>query len=170
MCASAEDGGDRPAHRRRGARLQQPAAGDRRQPADAGSKDVAGNPRARAAACRTRWRGVARGAKLAAQLLAFARRQPLEPRVDQSRPADPRHGRHAAPRARRGRRDRDRGRRRAVEHARRPGQVENALLNLAINARDAMDGARQADHRGRQRLPRRRLRRAARGGARRASM
>ena len=32
-----------------------------------------------------------------------------------------------------------------------PAQIENALLNLAINARDAMDGARQADDRGRQR-------------------
>ena len=38
-----------------------------------------------------------------------------------------------------------------------PLQVENALLNLAINARDAMDG-RQADDRSRQRRARRRLR------------
>ncbi len=84
--------------------------------------------------------GVARGAKLAQQLLAFGRRQPLEPRViDLGRFLE----------------TLDELLRRAlgeeVEIATRaapglwntlvdPGQVENALLNLAINARDAMDG------------------------------
>lgn len=84
--------------------------------------------------------GVERGAKLASQLLAFGRRQPLEPKVVDV-------GRLVA-----GMEDllrRSIGE--AVEIAVRvepslwkayvdPTQVENALLNLAINARDAMNG------------------------------
>ncbi|MGN2253551.1 PAS domain-containing protein [Frateuria sp. GZRe12] len=81
---------------------------------------------------------VERGAKLAAQLLAFARRQPLKPRVlDVSRLLH----------------DMDDMLRRVLGEAvvlttdaqaalwhvcADPGQMENALLNLAINARDAM--------------------------------
>ncbi len=84
---------------------------------------------------------VRRGARLAQQLLAFGRRQPLQPQVVNV-------GRFIS----------------GVEEMLRrtlgeqieirvvvepglgntlvdPGQVENALLNLAINARDAMDGA-----------------------------
>ncbi|MBQ1762313.1 MAG: response regulator, partial [Aquincola sp.] len=85
--------------------------------------------------------GVARGAKLASQLLAFGRRQPLEPKVVNL-------GRLM--------REMDDMLRRALgeEIALEtvvsgglwntfidPGQVENAVLNLAINARDAMGGA-----------------------------
>jgi PAS domain S-box-containing protein len=84
--------------------------------------------------------GVARGSKLAAQLLAFGRRQPLAPKVVNV-------GRFI--------RDMDDLLRRAIGEAIEvetiiagglwntlldPGNVENALLNLAINARDAMDG------------------------------
>ncbi|MGY4292344.1 signal transduction histidine kinase [Bradyrhizobium sp. i1.4.4] len=44
------------------------------------SKDIAGNARAEMRV-QSALAGVARGSKLATQLLAFARRQPLEPRV-----------------------------------------------------------------------------------------
>ncbi|WP_420997721.1 PAS domain S-box protein [Cupriavidus sp. 30B13] len=84
--------------------------------------------------------GVARGAKLTAQLLAFGRRQPLEPRVVNL-------GRLV--------RGLDDMLRRALGDGIEvetlasgglwntfvdPFQVEHAILNLAINARDAMDG------------------------------
>ena len=84
--------------------------------------------------------GAARGARLASQLLSFGRRQPLEPKViNLSRLI----------------RDTDQLLRRSLGEAIEidtivggglwntlvdPGNVENALLNLAINARDAMDG------------------------------
>ncbi|MFC4168782.1 response regulator [Teichococcus aestuarii] len=83
---------------------------------------------------------VDRGAKLSSQLLAFARRQPLEPRpVNLGRLV----------------REMDDLLRRALGEAIEletviagglwntladPDQVQNALLNLAVNARDAMDG------------------------------
>ncbi|MDR6871052.1 PAS domain S-box-containing protein [Bosea sp. BE125] len=84
--------------------------------------------------------GVARGSKLAAQLLAFGRRQPLEPKVVNV-------GRLI--------RDMDDLLRRTLGDAIEiesiiagglwhtlvdPANVENAILNLAINSRDAMDG------------------------------
>lgn len=84
--------------------------------------------------------GVARGAKLASQLLSFGRRQPLEPKVVNV-------GRLA-----RGMEDmlrRALGEGVEVEMVVSaglwntfvdPGQIENAILNLAINARDAMEG------------------------------
>lgn len=104
------------------------------------SKDVAGNPRAEMRV-QNALAGVARGAKLASQLLAFARRQPLEPRVVNV-------GRVI--------KGMDEMLRRAlggeieVETVVAGGlwsslvdqdQLENAILNLAINARDAMQGA-----------------------------
>ena len=84
--------------------------------------------------------GVTRSAKLSQQLLAFARRQPLEPKVINL-------GRFI--------RDMEDIIRKAVGDGVTvetiigaglwntlidPGNVENALLNLAINSRDAMDG------------------------------
>ncbi len=84
--------------------------------------------------------GVARGANLATQLLAFGRRQPLEPRVVNV-------GRLV--------RDMDQILRRTLGEGVEietlvdddlwhtlidPGNVESALLNLALNARDAMAG------------------------------
>ena len=84
--------------------------------------------------------GVTRGSKLASQLLAFGRRQPLAPKVVNL-------GRLV--------RDMDEMLRRTLGEAIEvetviggglwntevdPGNVENALLNLAINARDAMQG------------------------------
>ncbi|WP_419730314.1 response regulator [Lichenicola sp.] len=102
------------------------------------ARDLVGNERA-TRRIGNALEGVARGAKLSNQLLAFSRRQPLEPKVvnvghliagldDMLR--------------------RSLGER--VEIATRmadglwntlidPAQMENALLNLAINARDAMD-------------------------------
>ncbi|CAN5185532.1 PAS domain-containing protein [soil metagenome] len=103
------------------------------------SKDVAGNEKA-AARIANAMAGVSRGAKLAAQLLAFGRRQALEPKVVN---------------VTRFVRGMDDMLRRAIGEGIEietvvggglwntfidPAQIENALLNLAINARDAMDG------------------------------
>jgi PAS domain S-box-containing protein len=103
------------------------------------SKDVAGNARAEMRV-QSALGGVARGSKLASQLLAFARRQPLEPRVVNA-------GRLI--------KGMDEMLRRALggeievetvvagglwNSLIDPDQLENAILNLAINARDAMNG------------------------------
>jgi PAS domain S-box-containing protein len=102
-------------------------------------KDVAGNARAEMRV-QTALAGVARGSKLASQLLAFARRQPLEPKVVNA-------GRLI--------KSMDEMLRRALggeievetvvagglwNSLIDPDQFENAVLNLAINARDAMNG------------------------------
>ena len=103
------------------------------------AKDIAGNDRAERRVSNA-MAGVSRGSKLASQLLAFGRRQALEPKVTNiSRLV----------------RDMDDMLRRAIGEAVEvetvvsgglwntfidPAQVENALLNLAINARDAMEG------------------------------
>ncbi len=103
------------------------------------TRDVAGNERAEQR-LRSAIAGVTRGAKLASQLLAFGRRQPLAPKVVNL-------GRFV--------RGMDDMLRRALGDGIEietvisgglwnalvdPFQVENALLNLAINARDAMKG------------------------------
>ncbi|MET0365664.1 MAG: type II toxin-antitoxin system ParD family antitoxin [Sphingobium sp.] len=103
------------------------------------SKDVAGDARAEKRIANA-MAGVSRGAKLAAQLLAFGRRQALDPKVvNVSRIV----------------RGMDDMLRRAIGEGIEietvvggglwntfidPAQIENALLNLAINARDAMEG------------------------------
>jgi len=101
------------------------------------AKDVTGNERARKRLSNA-MSGVERGAKLASQLLAFGRRQALEPKVVKI-----------------DRLVRDMGDmlRRAIGEEIEietvvsgglwntlvdPAQIENALLNLAINSRDAM--------------------------------
>ena len=102
-------------------------------------RDVAGNARAerRVAQAAT---GVERGAKLASQLLAFGRRQPLEPKVLNV-------GRLVASTGEMLRRTL--GEAMEIETVAPdgswntlvdPAQIENAILNLAINARDAMNG------------------------------
>jgi PAS domain S-box-containing protein len=103
------------------------------------TRDIAGNDRAERRV-RNALAGVRRGAKLASQLLAFGRRQPLEPKVVNI-------GRFIS--------GMDDMLRQAIGDGVEietvisgglwntlvdPGQVENALLNLAINARDAMNG------------------------------
>ena len=103
------------------------------------AKDIAGNDRAERRVVNA-MAGVSRGAKLAAQLLAFGRRQALEPKVVN---------------VTRFVRGMDDMLRRAIGEGIEietivggglwntfidPAQVENALLNLAINARDAMEG------------------------------
>ncbi len=103
------------------------------------SKDIDGNARAEQR-LNNALAGVARGAKLASQLLAFGRRQPLEPKVVNCRKLI---------------QNMDDMLRRALGEEIEletvvsgglwntlidPGQLENAILNLAINARDAMDG------------------------------
>lgn len=103
------------------------------------AKDVAGNEKAEQR-LRNALAGVSRGSKLASQLLAFGRRQPLAPRVINL-------GRFA--------RNMDDMLRRALGDGIEietvvsgglwntladPFQIENAVLNLAINARDAMGG------------------------------
>jgi signal transduction histidine kinase/DNA-binding response OmpR family regulator len=102
-------------------------------------REVAGNPRAELRV-QGALGGVTRGAKLASQLLAFGRRQPLEPKVINI-------GRFI--------KGMDDMLRRALGEEIEletvisgglwntlvdPGQIENALLNLGINARDAMPG------------------------------
>lgn len=102
-------------------------------------KDVAGNERAEQRVANA-MAGVARGSKLASQLLAFGRRQALEPKVVN---------------VTRFVQGMDDMLRRAIGEGVEietivggglwntfidPAQIENALLNLAINARDAMEG------------------------------
>ncbi|MBE7184776.1 MAG: response regulator [Methylobacterium mesophilicum] len=103
------------------------------------AKDIAGNERAERRVANA-MAGVSRGSKLASQLLAFGRRQALEPKVVN---------------ASRFVQGMDDMLRRAIGEGIEvetifggglwntfidPTQIENALLNLAINARDAMEG------------------------------
>jgi signal transduction histidine kinase/CheY-like chemotaxis protein/PAS domain-containing protein len=103
------------------------------------AKDIGGNERA-ARRVENALAGVQRGSKLASQLLAFGRRQPLEPKVVNI-------GRFLTAMEELLRRTL--GEDIEIETIRSgglwnvlvdPTQIENALLNLAINARDAMEG------------------------------
>ncbi len=133
----AEDGGDRPAHRRRRARFQQPADDHPRQP---------GKPRAPSrrtttrcsATSRRRLRGASRAAMLTDRLLAFSRRQPLAPSVIDVNALVA--GMSDLLRSTLGE---DITVETVLAEGLWPafvdaGQLENALINLAVNARDAM--------------------------------
>ena len=102
------------------------------------AKDIGANPRA-GRRVENALAGVQRGSKLASQLLAFGRRQPLEPKVVNI-------GRFLTGMEELLRRTL--GEDMEIETIRSgglwnvlvdPTQIENALLNLAINARDAME-------------------------------
>ena len=104
------------------------------------SKDVAGNERAERRVNNAMF-GVSRGAKLASQLLAFGRRSALEPKVVNI-------GRFVSGMAEL--LGRTLGESVEVETIVSgglwntyvdPAQIENAILNLAVNARDAMSGS-----------------------------
>lgn len=102
-------------------------------------KDISGNERAMRRV-ENALSGVQRGAKLASQLLAFGRRQPLEPKtVNIGRFI---YGmedmlRHTIGEGIEVRTLVDDGLWNTLID---PAQIENAILNLAINARDAMEG------------------------------
>ena len=104
------------------------------------SRDISGNVRAERHVA-TALSAVSRGAKLASQLLAFGRRQPLAPKVLNV-------GRFVYGMEDMLRRTLGEGIEIEVlvsgglwNAYSDPTQIENALLNLCINARDAMDGA-----------------------------
>ncbi len=139
----AEDGGDRPAHRRHRARLQQHPdqrhrlrrAGEPSAPSDRRGDD-------RAPARRRRTSPPQRARDLISQMLAFARRQRSERRAARARrraapvgaaaALDPAELGRAAHRARR---------RDAARCVGDSVQIEQVLFNLCINARDAIGGA-----------------------------
>ena len=85
--------------------------------------------------------GAERGASLTQRLLAFARQQDLHPARGGRRGADPRHARDAAPLDRPADPGRDGVRGRPLAGARRRQSARAGLLNLVVNARDAMPRA-----------------------------
>ena len=123
-------------------------------------RDVAGDTARRAAAA-DRNRG--HFARLEARLATAGFRAAPAARAEggQSRPPDPQHRRHAAPGARRGRRNRDGDRRRPVEHVRRYGPGRKRAAEPRHQCARRHGWARQAHHRSRQRLSRRRTTRRA---------
>ena len=135
----AEDGGHRPSDRRRRPRFQQSAAGHHRQSGSHGAarKDDPQQLDRRYRACQQRRRA---RRQLTRQLLAFARRQPLEPRWSISAAASAPWATCCAGRWARPSRSRPSSMPGCGTPSSIVSQVENAILNLAINARDAMPG------------------------------
>ena len=82
--------------------------------------------------------GARRAAALTQRLLAFSRQQALEPENDEPKPAGSSHGGYAPSHARRTGHHRIRLAPDAGRICADPVELENALLNLAVNARDAV--------------------------------
>ena len=168
LVAGREDGGGRPARRRRRARLQQPADGDLRLHRRSCSSRP-GATRARASSSEIA-HAAEQAAALTRQLLAFSRRQVLHPRVldlnEIVAGMEPMLRRHHRRRRQRRRAARADGLRAGRGRPRR--RSSRSILNLAVNARDAMPRGRAADDRDRERRARRGLRRRHAATARRA--
>ena len=148
--AGAEDGGGRPAGGRRRPRLQQPADGDLRATAPAAVRGGAEPTAGRVADLERDPDGQRRAATLTRQLLTFSRRQVLQPKAPGPRT------RRSVARCAMIRRLigedvelRTRSRRRRPQVLADPGQLEQVLMNLVVNARDAMpDGGSAHDRDG----------------------
>ena len=135
----AEDGGDRPAHRRHRARLQQHADGHHRLDGGAEAPHPRRTLRRRAEVHGRRHRLGQPRRRPDASAAGLCAAPAARSQGGRRQPADPRHGGIAGPNA---------GRERSSSRSTwRPGlgaaltdahQLENAILNLAINARDAM--------------------------------
>ena len=157
----AKDGGGRPADRRHRARLQQSAHRHHRQSRSRAAPRLDGEDRVRTWLSNCR-QAAERAATLVQRLLAFSRQHPLEVKsVDINRlvqgMSELLH--------------RALGETVTIETvlagglwkaAIDPNQLENAILNLAVNARDAMARRRAAHHRDRELPSRRALHRADR--------
>ena len=137
----------RPADRRHRPRLQQPADRHPGQPAGARAS-CRRSPTTRTAQqlVGAATRASRRGAELTSKLLAFSRRQVLQPIARRRRRDAAFARRHAAAHARPAHpRSRSRSPSPCPAVLADPGQLEAALLNIAINARDAMpDGGHAA--------------------------